>query len=688
MAVVPIFKLTVIVFSLTIIQSEIVAGQNECPLQCQCVDSNSNRRMDVTCVKPNFKELPIFPRSTTHIDIKGDSKVSKIYKGALFRLSHLKTFILHSGQTWTFERGVFDNLVTLKSLNIRSYVPNTLPADVLRGLDLQTLKLNLRSRALPYNGICGQRHLAQLDLSYNNLQKLTLPKCVNNMTMLSALMLNSNQFTILYEEDFGFLGNSRLKVLSVSMCRIVDVHEDVFQPLVHITTIYMDGNRISHLPQNVFRNLWNSTYLNLARNWFTDLPCNAFRHVTALKKLFLQELPKISDANVCQQFSSLPRLYLVYLDNTRMSHINDTTLLPLKQVRSLKLTVQSFSKEALAVLSHLNNLLLTGGHINLTGLTNVVIGLNKTDIQKFTVQLTSTIKSLPDELFLPLSTSRLTSLTMTTCYIKHVGRDTFSPLNNLQKLDLSRNYIESFPTGTFRLLVNLKTLILNNNHIIDFIRGYSIDPWELPPSIEYIQVGANNIRHINPDCLQGLDNLTYLSLSRNQVQTIFKNSLTSSSLKNIRLSRNYIVSIDSRAFVNTPRLTSIDLSNSRIVMRLDSKGLLGHVSELTWLNLEGVSFSRSGEEQILPTMFSSLRNLQHLSLRKCKISTLQYGTFLSNANLRLLVLSTNKLSHWRPELFQPLIKLEKLLMSENQIMTVRKVVIHAFDFIADIGFIG
>ena len=54
------------------------------------------------------------------------------------------------------------------------------------------------------------------------------------------------------------------------------------------------------------------------------------------------------------------------------------------------------------------------------------------------------------------------------------------------------------------------------------------------------------------------------------------------------------------------------------------------------------------------------------------MANLPHGTFLRNAKLRQLMLSTNKLSYLDPELFQPLIKLEKLVLSGNQIMTVKR----------------
>ena len=313
----------------------------------------------------------------------------------------------------------FNNLASLKFLNLQTYVPNTLPADVLRGLNLQSLKLSLQSTALPYDSMCSQQNLFLLHLGDNKMEKLTLPKCVSNMTMLSTLMLNSNKFTTLFQADFAVLENSALKVLSLSNCRIVDVHEDAFQPLVYIATIYMDGNRISHLPQNVFRNSRNLTFLNLAKNRFTELPCDVFRHVKTLKSLFLQNLNEISNAKVCQQFVSLPRLFLLYMYNTRMEHVNDTDLLPINQVRSLRLTAQSFSKESLAAVPHLNNLLLEGGHINLTGLTNVVIGLNQTDIRTLTVRYMP-MKFLPGGLFFPLRSSQLTSLSLSRLFISNM----------------------------------------------------------------------------------------------------------------------------------------------------------------------------------------------------------------------------------------------------------------------------
>ena len=430
----------------------------------------------------------------------------------------------------------------------------------------------------------------------------------------------------------------------------------------------MDGNRISHLPQNVFSNLRNLIVLNLANNRFTKLPCHVFRNITALKHLFLQNLHKLSNAKVCQQFVSLPRLFLLYMYNTRMEHVNDTDLLPIKQVRSLRLTAQYFSKGALAAVPHLNNLILTGGHLNLTGLSNVLIGLNQTDIRIFTVKETTNIGSLPDELFSPLRSSLLTSLAMTSCHIESVGRDTFSPLSKLQKLDLSFNDIASLPAGNFRNLINIKTLIIFKNKITDLIANI----WELPPSIQYISLPGNRIQQLRPYSIQGLSNLTYLSLDENNVEKIPKDSLISSSLQVLNLAKNDIESVDIRAFAKAPALRDINLASNRIVLDLQQKGIFDHVGELTQLDLNGQTCSDSCQYSVLPTMFRSLGRLQYLNLGSCKIAFLPDGTFSSNTNLSQLVLNLNKLSYWNPELFRSLASLTELYLSNNQITTVKK----------------
>ena len=105
MGVVTIFHVTVVTFLLAEITC--ITGQHLCPLQCHCDDSDSKRGMVVKCEEPSFSELPIFPRSTTYIQIKGKSKVSKIYNGALSGLHDIQTFNLHTDVTWKFESGVF-----------------------------------------------------------------------------------------------------------------------------------------------------------------------------------------------------------------------------------------------------------------------------------------------------------------------------------------------------------------------------------------------------------------------------------------------------------------------------------------------------------------------------------------------------------------------------------------------------
>ena len=179
-------------------------------------------------------------------------------------MPQLESFNIQTGVNWKFESGVFDNIVNLKYLTIHSYVPNKIPRDVLRRLDLDVLRLTLQSSSLPLSSICSQQHLRQLNLGSNNLRALDLPSCFTHLTMLSALLMRRNKLTSLRQTDFGVLNNSQLKQLSVSDCAIYSVHEETFQPLVHIQSIHLDENRISHLPHNIFHNLRNLTMLNLA----------------------------------------------------------------------------------------------------------------------------------------------------------------------------------------------------------------------------------------------------------------------------------------------------------------------------------------------------------------------------------------------------------------------------------------
>ena len=643
-----------------------VKGQMDCPLQCYCYKNQG--RLAVLCRSVTFSELPIFPQSTASIRIDAKSKVHSVHRDALSGLRHLDSFTVHTDVSWKVEHGAFDNLAKLKKIIILSYVPNTVPDNVLQGLNLQSLTLKLQNSALPYATICTQIHLTLLNLGSNNIAKLNLPKCLSNLNVLKVLLLQSNILSSLNENDFHVLKNTKLFQLSLSNCRISTVHEETFQPLVHIQRISLEQNKISNLPGNVFRNLRNLTFLTLANNLFTKVPCDIFWQTTSIRQLYLNNMNCISDARICQKFADMPRLDQVYFSNTHMSHVNDTTLLPLKDVTDLQLSVQYFSKGALAAMSKLNSLLLTSGHLNLTGLSNAVIGLSQTDIRSFTVQQTRQIDSLPDELFSPLRSRLLISLTLKTCQVEYVGKDTFSPLTKLEKLDLSSNRITSFQGGTFRQLVKLKILDISKNKITDFM----VQLWEMPLSIHKIFLMENRIQQLHPYILQGLGNLTILKLERNNVGKILRDSLISPSLQLLNLAKNDIETIDVRAFANSPVLGDIDLSSNRIVFNLFQKGIFDHVGELTRLDLNGQTCSDSCQKSVIPTMFRSLRKLQYLNLGSCKIAFLPDGTFSSNTNLSQLVLNLNKLSYWNPELFRSLGGLTELYLSKNQITTVKK----------------
>ena len=660
-----------------------IRGQTDCPLQCSCESVPGG--LAVKCRKPTFSQLPAFPPSTTIIAIQYHSKISKVYGDALSGLHQLKSFNLVSSVTWEFETGVFDNKPTMEALSINSHVPNKLPEDVLRGLNLEKLRISLHYNVLPFTSICSQENLSRLNLGYNTIGLLSLPKCMTKFGALIALILSNNHLTNLGQSDFAVLHNSKLKILSLSRCKISFVHGQTFQPLIHITDISLDHNRVRHLPQNIFRNLRNLSTINISYNWFTKIPCDIFKLAPALSQLLLQNLMRISDEflHICPEYASIPRLYEVHMENTFMSNINDTTLLPLREVRSLWMTVRSISKGALAAVPHLNSLRLIGGRINLTGLTNAVIGLNQTSIRKLIVKQAQNIDSLPDDLFSPLRFSLLTSLTLYKCYFYYVGQNTFSPLSKLQMLDLGWNSIRFLHGGTFRHLANMKTLILSHNAITDFIVGPHVPSWELPRSLQTLKIDYNSIRTIHRECLQGLGNLTHLNLESNQVDEIFEDSLISASLQQINLARNDIKTFHKGILAKAPELRDIDLSSNNIV--LTEHNIFHHVFSLIRLDLQDTTCSITCELNLLPVIFRRLENLQYIDLANFKIASLPPETFLGNGNLRHLVISANKLSYWNPVAFRPLENLNNLDLSRNQIMTISK---SSFKYLTSLRILG
>ncbi|KAI5970928.1 hypothetical protein CANMA_000088 [Candida margitis] len=141
--------------------------------------------------------------------------------------------------------------------------------------------------------------------------------------------------------------------------------------------------------------------------------------------------------------------------------------------------------------------------------------------------------------------SVLKQLTISETSIAHIPRDTFKPLVNLVKLNLSNNLLEKLPEGLDQL-VNVKYLNFADNFITSLK--------SLPPNLEnLLTLNLNNNKLANLDGLENLISLEKIDLRRNKlsevkvlkplVQLVENNRLDNMYLSHNPLPKNYRVDL-------------------------------------------------------------------------------------------------------------------------------------------------
>ncbi|XP_074925109.1 uncharacterized protein LOC116822520 isoform X1 [Chelonoidis abingdonii] len=231
---------------------------------------------------------------------------------------------------------------------------------------------------------------------------------------------------------------------------------------------------------------------------------------------------------------------------------------------------------------------------------------------------------------------------------------TFSALSNLRELDLGWNSrLTHLHANTFRGLSNLISLDLASCNIFEIhplVFSYLL-------SLQVLDLTSNNLRYI-PQAFRSLSSLTRLSLERNHIEAIGRDSLKDlKALYELNLRKNRICTIQNDAFAMLNRLEVLDLGHNHI-SDLPNQ-LFSGLIQLKTMHLEANRITR------IKCSFNSLRNLRKLYLNNNHISSISQAAFSNLKNLQFLHLNKNNLSSLPKHLFAELLKLKYVFLSHN-----------------------
>ncbi|CAG2221169.1 unnamed protein product [Mytilus edulis] len=282
--------------------------------------------------------------------------------------------------------------------------------------------------------------------------------------------------------------------------------------------------------------------------------------------------------------------------------------------------------------------------------------------------------------------------------------DLFDPLigSNLSKISLNQNRLETFDTAVFRPLYRVRKVNCRKNNIVNVL----IDEAGFR-TVEQLDLTSNNIYSIPNFCLGEKSlapNLRVLTLNNNAIRYLEHISFKCLyRLEELRLDSNRLTTLGNNVFIY---LKSLKLLTINVAPRLRSLGPLVFNSS----SLEKLKFSNNGflfdrcysskckrydvdsvfrflpslvdlelSKNFLPDsasflyrMFSPLIKLQKLNLHAASLEILPENLFQKMQNLRILILTGNKLASWTLNTFENIPSLRALYLSGNLIHTINK----------------
>ncbi|XP_061475009.1 leucine-rich repeat-containing protein 70 [Rhineura floridana] len=191
--------------------------------------------------------------------------------------------------------------------------------------------------------------------------------------------------------------------------------------------------------------------------------------------------------------------------------------------------------------------------------------------------------------------------------------------------------------------------------------GLSSVPRNFPQNTIFVYLSGNNLSHINPNELIGLQQLAVLHLDNSSILYVYPKVFAEfKKLWYLHLNNNKIKHLDPGTFEGLSNLHSLYLQNNEIAVV--PKGLFKDLASVQYLMLQSNHLSILGSGT-----FVGMISLRILNLANNKISWISHAAFHHLGNLTCLYLEGNNLTRVPSNAFVVLSNLEKLLLSHNPI---------------------
>ncbi|ELP85095.1 leucine-rich repeat-containing protein 33 precursor, putative [Entamoeba invadens IP1] len=449
---------------------------------------------------------------------------------------------------------------------------------------------------IPYE-ICVLTELTHLSMKNNKLEKLpnelctlnlyllnvmencltSLPKTIENFTLLTELNISSNEITALPETIVSLSNLVRLNANSNKLRNI----PERFHELTNLTYVNLSQNNFNVIPTSLFEND-SLLEINLAFNDIVDIPMN----ITNLTKLTKLDLNNNELHTLPPHLFTLPELEILHLEGNPIDDmtfgldvvdqfkINEITLSfqktfslaqPLEPVTPLKVIKarNSFIKELPPSLKEFK------------GLEVVDLAYNEiTEIVNFPKRIVTANFNFNNISVCDVGEG----CGLRQFYAKHNKLTEFpnsiAGCSQLEECDLSCNLITTFPAKLCSLQLRFLDVSFNKLSSLDIaicklnklkVLNVSFNNLSSVPSfisslisLEQLYLTGNKLKEL-PNELSSLSNLSVLHLGDNQFATVPEIVLNFPKISRLYISGNPIYSLNSVIGMN--QINTLDFTN-------------------------------------------------------------------------------------------------------------------------------
>ena len=315
--------------------------------------------------------------------------------------------------------------------------------------NLQWLSISANSLEIPI--VKGLRNLTYLDMSRNKL-----------------INVNSTPFIELeYLED-----------LNLSSCWLTNLSDTMFTGLSNLQKLNLSLNQLFHLPSGLFVRLTKLKVLDLSHNYLHYLPSGVFVGLTKLKVLDLSDFFLFHNTSfptdIFRPLIDLEELNvnvhkIMYYDNYTYTYMDN----PISKIPTLK-------------------------RLFITAAPNTNFGPGYTNLKNLEyLEISGNLSEINNETFINLRYTRSFRLSLVSCEVSSISRNTFTSLINLTSLDVSKTkFLCKYPLwdNFTAAICNSRVKYLIATHLCSFDKRlwWNCDD----PYLEFLDMSHNNMLYI------------------------------------------------------------------------------------------------------------------------------------------------------------------------------------------------